>query len=233
MNKWLADRMLKVFSSHLHPVTVTHIDTPVDGLKRVRFEGSLNGAEYKPGNVIEFRITDEEFRHYTPAHLDLEQGFCDVLFYIHGLGVGSQWVDALTVGTETHLMGPGDKMSYETNNTSHVFFGDETSLGFAQAMTSAAHLTNDRTQTILELDSDHKHWPEAIGLTGNLQVIDKDTLDQKLPRLDLTEATSSSIYYLTGCAKSIQQFKQFLKAQGVARKQVKTMPYWAEGKHGL
>lgn len=229
MNKWLADRMQTLFANQFHPVTVSDIQFPAHGLKRVRFSGDLAGAKYQPGAVIEFRVTDEDFRHYTPASFDAEAGVCDVVFYLHGQGVGSQWVEALSCGDSTYLMGPGVKTAYRTSARRHVVFGDETSLGFAAAIADAAAGDDAQVECLLELDPEHRDWPQTLGLPST--VIVKDQLAQTLTARTLDEGDTA--FYLTGRAKSIQVFKRALKEQGVNRKSVQTEPFWSEGKRGI
>ncbi|MEM9622543.1 MAG: siderophore-interacting protein [Pseudomonadota bacterium] len=229
MNKWLADRMQNLFASQFHPVEVTETEQACADLKRVRFQGALQSVDYLPGNVIEFRINDEDFRHYTPALFDRDNGICDVLFYLHDLGVGSRWAKQLTAGDQTFLMGPGNKMAYQYQYAEHVLFGDESSLGFVLTMAKAAECANQSAHCVLELDAAHAHWPKQFGIDATL--VAKNTLAADIEQLDALPA--SAAYYLTGRARSIQVFKRHLKHREVPRKQVQTMPYWADGKHGL
>ncbi len=209
MNKWLADRMATVFANQFHSVTVTHTSFPVEGLKRVRFEGNFSGVTYVPGNVIEFRVTDEDFRHYTPAHFDLRNGVCDVLFYLHGHGVGSDWAESLQAGDTTHLMGPGNKMALRDDCSEHVLFGDESSLGFALTMLGAVGGAHQTARCLLELDAAHTSWAADLGIDAD--IVSKDGLNDSLAQLDDLAPGSKAAFYLTGRAKSIQTFKQLLK----------------------
>ncbi|HBG41466.1 MAG TPA: hypothetical protein DDW85_08645 [Porphyromonadaceae bacterium] len=40
-------------------------------------------------------------------------------------------------------------------------------------------------------------------------------------------------FYLTGRVKSIRAVKEFLISKGISQKEIKTEPYWNEGKEGL
>ncbi|MEL7162659.1 MAG: oxidoreductase, partial [Bacteroidota bacterium] len=87
--KWLANSVETILPGQFHPVVATEVEYLTDKLKRVRFEGDLTGTSFVPGQVIEFRVTDNDFRHYTPTYYDRGAGVCEVLFYLHGKGPGS------------------------------------------------------------------------------------------------------------------------------------------------
>ena len=90
--KWLGDTMETVFSRMITPAIVTKVEYIFPELKRVIMEGDFTKINFMPGNVIEFRVTDTDFRHYTVSALDQEKGVCEMLVYLHERGVGSNWV---------------------------------------------------------------------------------------------------------------------------------------------
>ncbi|MEM7018236.1 MAG: siderophore-interacting protein [Pseudomonadota bacterium] len=239
VSKWMADAMERLFSNQFHPVRVTQTEMIDSQLKRVRFQGDLSCTEYVVGNVIEFRVSDREFRHYTPASFDKEQGVCDVLFYLHGLGPGSEWVDQLQVDMATNLMGPGGKMALTAGQDRHVLFGDETSLGLTHGFWNAIERNGANFDAVLELEEEHRHWPQCLQMNARIlgksvQAPAKGILEW-LEQLSEQEwrALQSASFYLTGRAQSIQRIKKSLKAKGIANKQIQTMPYWADNKKGL
>ncbi|MEL6699079.1 MAG: siderophore-interacting protein [Bacteroidota bacterium] len=234
--KWLANGMEKVFSGMMHPVEVTHTAFPHKQLKRVRFEGDLSQAFFIPGQVIEFRINDNAFRHYTPAYYNQQAGICDVLFYLHGKGPGSSWASNLQVGDQTKLMGPGGRMKLDSTRSQHFLFGDESSLGFCLHMAVAIEAVNQDFTCLLELEPAHHGWPSDLGLESAVVVSSKKMADvhsgNVLCVLHEMDWTSTSCY-LTGRAQSIQAVQKALLTKGVMRKQIQTFPYWADGKVGL
>ncbi|MEM6801930.1 MAG: siderophore-interacting protein [Bacteroidota bacterium] len=237
--KWLANGMEKVFSGMMNPVHVEEIEYVEKALKKVRFAGNLSSTKFTPGKVIEFRISDTEFRHYTPSFYDKEKGICEVLFYLHGYGPGSQWAANLKVGDEMKLMGPGGKMSYQYSASRHLFFGDESSLGLCKNMADEAEAKGHSYKCLLEVESDHKRWPELIELDA--EILHKSTAspaqDAKTLIMDMQggewDAWKNAIYYLSGRAKSIQSLRKALIQKGVGSKQIISFPYWADGKKGL
>ncbi|MEM6842287.1 MAG: siderophore-interacting protein [Bacteroidota bacterium] len=237
--KWIANGTEVLFRSIMHPVEVSQTEYLDDELKRVRFFGDLDSANYIPGQVVEFRVNDTEFRHYTPAHYDQEQGICDVLFYLHDFGPGSQWADALTSGDTTKLMGPGGKMQFQTKHQHHFIFGDESSLGLCAMLKSAADEQQREYLCLLELNEAHRHWPELVNLQADVVAKSDQPPAQKAVQMvqdmqgNLWDTWQHAIFYLTGRAQSIQAVRRTLVERGVGSKQIITFPYWADGKTGL
>ncbi|MEM9720518.1 MAG: siderophore-interacting protein, partial [Bacteroidota bacterium] len=186
-----------------------------------------------------FRINETSFRHYTPSFYHQQQGVCDVLFFLHGLGPGSQWAEALTVGTNTKLMGPGGKMKYRSEQDLHFFFGDESSLGLCHNLQHTANMYGHSYRCLLELDAEHQHWPALISL--HTDIVEKSEKEPAKESIQTIEGLSKedwekwkkATYYLTGRAKSIQKIRRALLGRGIPTKQILTYPYWADGKKGL
>ena len=239
--KWMANAMESIFSGMYHPVQVTAIEDVATGLRKIRFEGDFSKSkkEFIAGNVIEFRISDTEFRHYTPSYFDQKNGICEVLFYLHDKGPGSRWVSKLQLHDKLNLLGPGGITKYNTSFQSHVVFGDETSLGLLLCIHQEVENRQHSFLGIAELDLAHQSWPSnwnapispvmKDGTSKGADAIRKlgELFDQDIIRKKQTA------FYLTGNAKSILAVKKFLQAQGVSSKQIQTEPYWVEGKRGL
>lgn len=238
--KWLGDTMDAVFSKMYHPVTVTRVEYLNDQLKRVRFEGDLSGTKFRPGNVVEFRVTPTDYRHYTPGYFNAAQGVCDIIFYLHDKGVGSAWAKELQPGQTVKLLGPGGRLSYTPEFTNHFVFGDETSLSLIACLQAAAEIHSHSFFALMETEASHKEWitlfpriPSACVVSSfeNPAAAAIRFLNDSAE--DWNTAISNTCYYLTGRAKSIQALRKYLTAKGVSMKQIKTEPYWAEGKKGL
>ncbi|MEM6346759.1 MAG: siderophore-interacting protein [Bacteroidota bacterium] len=237
--KWLANGMEKVFNGMMQPVEVAQTKYYHSHLKWVQFSGELSDTKFDAGNVIEFRISDTDFRHYTPSHYDKAKGVCEVLFYLHGYGPGSIWADRLEAGDQMKLMGPGGKMAYQFEQQRHFCFGDESSLGLCLNIQSEAKKQGNAFKCLLELDAENQSWPEMIALEAELmgkshEYAAQEALDyiEAWPQTSWAEWQEAS-FYLTGRAKSIQRLRKSLLNKGVSRKQIISSPYWAEGKKGL
>ena len=238
MPKWLANTAEKIFDKHIHPVEVVDVEFLADSLKRVRFEGNLTSTKYNVGNVIEFRVNDTDFRHFTPSMFNAEKGICDVVFYLHGKGPGSNWAKVLERGQQTKLMGPGGKLAFNGTKTYHVIFGDETSLGLCQAIGYATQVQEVEYLCLLELAEDHRFWPDLVNISADVVIrnrneeVTKTRIKRELDDLP-AQFMENAEFYLTGNAKSIQWVRKCLLQNGVLSKQMQSQPYWAVGKKGL
>lgn len=236
---WLGNTMEKVFSNMMPPVIVTEIEYIDLNLKRVRFEGDLSNTKFIPGYVIEFRVNDNDMRHYTPSYYDKEKGICDVIFYLHNKGVGSKWAENLHVGNKTRLMGPSGRLKYSEQSQKHFFFGDETSLGLFKCIKEEVLKNNQEYFCLLELDKDNQHFKELLNFSGG--TLDK-SLDNHVQKLndkiqnfseDFWDIWREAKFYLSGNAKSIQVVRKALINKGANSRQIVTEGYWAPGRKGL
>ena len=237
--KWLADTVENISKKHYHPVRVTHIDYLTPALKLVRFEGNLGHTRFSASNVVEFRVNDTDFRHYTPSRYDSEAGICEILFYLHNKGEGSKWAEKLEINDELKLMGPGGKMSFQPDFSTHFVFGDETSLGLMQCVSQTCNLLKHTFYAIAELQQNHLDWIKHID-TKDVSIVEttfddpaKNTVQLIHENENFFQNKENTFFYLTGRAKSIQELRKYLILNGVSNKQIQTYPYWAEGKKGL
>ncbi|GEM_PF-121397 len=239
--KWMADAMESLFKGTYHSVKITTIKYISPSLKYIRFKGDFSRIknDFIPGNVIEFRISDREFRHYTPSYFNLKKGICDVIFYINGKGPGSIWADNLALDDELKIMGPSSKMNFNYSASSHVVFGDETSLGLMQNIHLEAKKQGKPCCCIIEINPNHLDWLDHIRIDfENIVVLDSSTAgigqsSFKEWLLNQRPIQSEMEFYLTGNASSIQKIQKDLISNGYSKKQMQTYPYWAQGKVGL
>lgn len=237
--KWLGNTLEAVFTAQMHPVQVTHTALISKQLKKVRFEGNLEKVGFKPGQVVEFRVTDTDYRHYTPSFFDAGNGVCEVLFYLHQMGVGSDWAEQLKPGDLYKMLGPGGRLCYDDSYSHHFLFGDETSAGWFQCMEAAISRKGQSYFGLIELDEKNKCWMDDVVIPAH--VVPKSPLQPGMGAIDLLsswandfwEEARQTCFYLTGRAKSIQAFKKLLLEKEISPKQIRTEPYWADGKKGL
>lgn len=237
--KWLGDAMEKVSGKYYHSVRVTHTAYLNEKLKLVRMEGDLFSTSFTAGNVVEFRVTDQDYRHYTPSRFDKEAGVCEVIFYTHHKGAGSGWAEALTVGDELKLIGPGGKLHYVPTQRNHFVFGDETSVGWMQCMEAAIERNGHHIFGLLEVKPGYNGWERFIN--KNIRITEASYLDAAGPAIEVVKnwedhfpvLMEETFFYLTGRAKSIQVLRKTLIKKGVSSSRIKSEPYWAEGKSGL
>lgn len=240
--KWMANAMEALFSGSYTPVKVTNTELLFGKFKKVRFEGDFSSIKnaFLAGNIIEFRVSDTEFRHYTPSYFNQTKGVCEVLFYLHQKGVGSLWAENLKVGDELKLIGPGGKTQYDKQAEFHFIFGDETSIGLMECLALEAKKNGKKYLCLAETDEANaeinQYTPVAV------RICKKSNENKALFAAEFTEKfladypnnPSKIAFYLTGNAQSIVQLRKKIKEMGITqKKQIQTEPYWAEGKQGL
>lgn len=239
MPQWLGDTIEKVFSGMVVPVTVESVHQVVAGLKRISMTGDFSKIKYAPGNVIEFRVTCNDYRHYTVSSFDKEKNICEMLVYLHGLGVGSEWAKNIKEGDVLRLLGPGGKICYKENYARHFVFGDETSLGLMQCLQGKALERGHKIYCVTELEEAFSNWPKLLDLPA--ETVFKSADNPAQPAIDRLSQQKESFwaewkgaaFYLTGRARSIQAIRKVLTDKGIPMKNIFTEPYWADGKKGL
>lgn len=230
--KWLGDTMEVMFRSYLHEITVAAAWSPAPNLRVVRFSGDLHKAGFTAGDVMRFRVTETEFRHYTISHFHREEGMFEVYFYLHGKGPGSQWAAALQPGDTMKALGPAGHLHFQPGSLFHVVFGDETAVGLAKAIQEAALQRSQECASLIEMSErwelDEETVPADPEAPARHAIIRLNTW-LEVYRAALPETT----FYLAGRAKSIQAVRDHLRGRGISKSRIITEPYWSEGKRGL
>lgn len=234
MPKWLGDLSEKTFKTTYKQTVITEVEYYAPQLKRVRYQGeALKTVQWKAAQEVEFRVTETEYRHYTPLCWNTEKGYTDVLFYLHGKGPGSHWASALKVADEVLLIGPGGKFTINAAQEHAIMMGDETTLS---AFKSMQDLLIHPGTCVLECAAHTLGWPEKIGLAAivleSIAAHPGKVLEQWLHN-HLQQDKTNSIYFLSGNADTIKKLRRLLLAAGITGSRVRSKPYWLEGKEGL
>lgn len=230
--KW----MIGLFGNKLSP-NVKVVETAFLSLqvKKIRFQGDLSEWDFSIGYASVIRVSETEFRNYTVAYHDKESGVFDIIFHIHGNGVGSKFIDSLQVSDELFISPPRGKKLYEQNEKQQFLFGDETSLGVACALLPLLKKNNHQFQFYFELDETNKSVPELLELE-NYTVFPKNNSfrnEKWIAALPLfqTHEWNTANFALVGNVKSVQTFRKVLKDK--KRGNIYSQGYWLEGKKGL
>ncbi len=164
------------------------------------------------------------------------------MFYLHGKGPGSSWADNLKTGQIIKLRGPGGKLKYNGAAKYHFLFGDETSIGLFQCIKNEVNENRQEYLCILELENEFANWPDFANLSAEVVAKNEDSpgleaikiLDSvSTPDSVFWEVWKDATFYLAGRAKSIKLFREKLRGLGIQGRQIKTEPYWADGRTGL
>ncbi|MGI9652089.1 siderophore-interacting protein [Chryseobacterium sp. RLHN22] len=228
--------MIALFGNKLSPnVTVIEITFLSLQIKKIRFQGDISEWDFSIGYASVIRVSETEFRNYTVSYHNKENGVFDIIFHIHGNGVGSKFIESLKVSDELFISPPRGKKLYEQNEQRQFFFGDETSLGVAFAILPLLKKNNHQFQFYFELDEENKSVPELLELE-NYTVFAKNNSfrnEKWLNTLPLfqTQEWNKSNFALVGNAKSVQIFRKVLKDKKQGN--IYSQGYWLEGKKGL
>jgi NADPH-dependent ferric siderophore reductase len=236
--KWVANAMETVFRSQIRQVVVTEITSLNPYLVKVTFSGNFEKVAFKSGQAIAIRVDETNFRNYTPSHWDSEKGIFEVIFHLHGNGPGSQYISGLKLNDTLGVVLPRGFDLYRQDQKYHFLFGDETTIGLFKSL---QHLIEDNNQEyigILELNQstlsfniDTNTGLDFVSASHN-KAQNAISLLEKLPE-QVWELWKNGAFYLMGNGRSIQNFRNVLREKGVSIKNIKTQPYWTEGKIGL
>lgn len=235
---WLADTMEKVISNKIYQVEVVETKMLSSNLKCVTFKGGFFEAEFIPGMEVLFRVNANEYRHYTLSAFDKTKETCEVIFYLNRQGPGYHLAVNIQKGDRLKLIVDRAKVKYNESSNQHFFFGDETSLGLYESLGKKVIDEDVEYFGILELQEENLNSVKHLKLL--IDTVPSDLNDPAKNAINWMENMhplcwemwQNATFYLTGRAKSVQQFKRYLKQRGVSFRQIITMPYWEMGKVG-
>lgn len=234
--KWLNDTVETLLSSKMPLVRVTETEYLSSYIKRIRFQGDLKGWHCHPGYATAVRISDTEYRNYTPAFEDVEKGTVDLIIHLHNDAPGSRYMNNLSAGDELKLLMPRGKKVYNEDATLYFFFGDETTLALACALNERLKKNKALLHFYFELDAENKNIPAILGL-DNYSVFSKNKtlanveLVHQLPLFQIP-GFKDATFIVSGNATTVQTVRRAIKQHGVSGNII-AQAYWAAGKTGL
>ncbi|MDR1877011.1 MAG: siderophore-interacting protein [Flavobacteriaceae bacterium] len=232
MPKWIGDWLEGSFGPRL---TVLDTDYITPAIKNIRFQGDISKMDFLIGSASVIRVSDTEYRNYTPTYYDIKKGVFEIIFHIHGNGIGSKYIDSLKVGDELYISSPRGRKEYDPNVKQYFIFGDETSLGLACSFLPVLKQNGHQFQFYFELDEGNKNAPQLLGLE-NYTVFPKNGSFRNekwisdLPLFN-TDEWNTAKFILAGNVKSVQTFRKVLKNSTTGK--ILAQGYWLEGKKGL
>lgn len=230
--KWLGNLFETSLRPNMDVVETTYVSTQI---KKIRLRGDISKMNFQLGYANVIRVSETEFRNYTVAAYDDAGGTIDILCHIHGKGTGSRFMDGLRAGDQLYMSIPRGKKFYEGAVSQYVLFGDETSLGLANAFLPTLKSNKHDYRFYFELDEENRRAPDALEL-DNVAVFPKSGIFRSEPELRTLPIFASdrwqeANFVLTGNVASMQNIRKVLK--GWARGKVSFQGYWLEGKQGL
>nr|WP_315221828.1 FAD-binding oxidoreductase [uncultured Flavobacterium sp.] len=230
--KWLGD----LFEGTLRPnVKIRDTTYLSPKIKKIRFQGNVSRLNIPMGYANVIRVSETEFRNYTLIHHDTENDIFDIVFHIHGNGVGSHYINGLTKNDELYISPPRGKKLYEPSVKKQFIFGDETSLGFASSILPSLKEYKHQYLFCFELEEENHNVPQLLGLDQYVVFQKNNSFSNenwinKLPIFE-TDNWLDANFILTGNITSIRIFKKILKEKKVNR--ILSQGYWLEGKKGI
>lgn len=232
--KWAADLTEKA-GSIMTDMKVMETVYVSPNIKKIRFRGDLSRMNFQIGYACVIRVSDTEFRNYSVSYHNVHEGILDIIFHIHGNGVGSRYIDALKPEDKLRISIPRGKKMYNDTIQRQFIFGDETSLGLACSILPILQKNKHQYQFYFELDDENHNIPELLGLENYTIFSKKNTFrnQQWISELPVfsTDEWDNANFILTGNVKSVQTFRKTLKER--SRGSIYSQGYWLEGKKGL
>lgn len=232
--KWAADLTEKA-GSIMTDMKVLETVYVSPNIKKIQFLGDLSRMNFQIGYASVIRVSDTEFRNYSVSYHNVHEGILDIIFHIHGNGVGSRYIDALKPEDELRISIPRGKKMYNGTIQRQFIFGDETSLGLACSILPILQENKHQYQFYFELDDENHNVPELLGLENYTVFSKKNTFrnQQWISELPIfsTDEWDNANFILTGNVKSVQTFRKTLKERSGGN--IYSQGYWLEGKKGL
>ncbi|WP_157279064.1 FAD-binding oxidoreductase [Olivibacter sitiensis] len=230
--KWVSNLFGNTMRPNVKVLETSYISSQI---KKIRFQGDISKWSFQIGYASVVRVSETEFRNYTVTFHDKEKEIFEIIFHIHGNGVGSRYIDTLKLNDKLFISPPRGKKLYEKNVKRQFFFGDETSLGVAFALLPLLKKNNHQFQFYFELEEVNKNIPELLGLENYTTFPKNNSFrnEKWISNLSLfqTDEWDTANFALTGNVKSVQAFRKVLKDK--TQGNIYSQGYWLEGKKGL
>ena len=208
---------------------VSEIEDLAPRVRRIRLSGrELIGIDWTPGHKIKLQA-GEKLRSYTPARVDADAGWMDIVFFLHGNGPASRWAASVSVGERTRFIGPVKSIAgLKSSPEWAMFLGDETAIGLAAALLESLPESVSVVGAIV-VDAIDSPAIQRFGLPLNVALRQQahgeallDWLkDRKLPE-------GPGMVWLSGEAGSVRALKRVIEKRSPSAKvRCKTKSYWS------
>jgi ferric-chelate reductase (NADPH) len=221
-------------------VEVSAVETPCQGFRLISLAGlDLQERPWAPGYMVQVALGGWESRAYTPFSFDARAGVITFAGYVHGAGIGSDWLESARVGEERFVVGPRAALNLNKLTRPAIFFGDETSLSTVAALAVTPEGMRG-AHCFFEVSSVDtcRALLRRLGVSCPVTLVTREADDRHFEELEprLLErfaAAPATRGVLTGKAGSIQRLYKALRRAGVPGKQLTNLAYWAPGRKGF
>jgi NADPH-dependent ferric siderophore reductase len=151
---------------------------------------------------------------------------------LHGLGPGSQWAARCAVGDPVEIScSRALPIALDRSAETHLFFGDETSIASADALTRALPVEAVVLGCFEVASMDHR-WPEPeVARPEDIRWVDRDgrpgsALVSWLARQSLPSVNSTTAYVTGEAWLCAMVHAHLVRDRGFPAGVVRAMPYW-------
>jgi ferric-chelate reductase (NADPH) len=225
--------LLKILT---HPVQVIRIKEISPCLRLVRVAGeAIKNLSWSSGDKIKLRI-GSKMRSYTPSTINCQEGWIEIIIFLHGHGIASEWASHVKVGDESGFMGPAKSMPMPDFSPSRVLFlGDETTIGLAYAL--FAYLPDSsKIEGAIELNDEDLTAVSSLNLS--VEAVPRTTKHGTALSVWLTHWITNKAYqsflneehaiiWISGEANTILSIKKQLLDIGISSDKFYIKPYWS------
>ena len=217
-------------------VQVTHMEHISPCLRLVRLQGDgINKLSWSPGDKIKLHI-ESKMRSYTPSAINFQEQWMEVIIFLNGYGVASEWARNVHIGDETGFVGPSHSIPLPNFLPNKVLFlGDETTLGLACALFTDLPQTTS-IEGAIEMGDQDKSALSTLNLSLDAALrtaLHGEALYTWLTHWIKREAhipflhDDQAIIWLSGEAETVLTIKQRLVDIGISPHQFYSKPYWS------
>lgn len=219
--------------------TVSKIEALASDIRAISLAGDdLKAASWAPGHKIQIDVGGGINRTYTPVCWS-DTGETRIIAFSHGEGPGAGWASSVRPGDKCQFFGPRRSMDLRHLNVERpFFFGDETSLGLAQALSDSMDMPQDVT-CLFEMSAhpDPRSLLLQLGLP-EAAIVKRRPADGHYQEIEarigkIVAEIRPGAYVLSGRSASVQRVSRMLKGLGVEPALIRAKAHWATGKTGL
>ena len=190
---------------------VSEVESLSQKVRRIRiFGSSLLSKSWETGDKIKIRVGSHA-RSYTPARVNIQEGWMDLVFFLHGNGQESNWASSAHKGMQIGILGPVKSMPYvEAVPDWAIFIGDETTIGLAKSLKEGLP-SSDQKYGAIELDQEDCACLEKIDLALYPAIRHGEHGSALVKWLNtMNNPEGDGIVWLSGEVTSVRLLKQIL-----------------------
>jgi len=204
------------------PAIVSKLEIITDNFRLITLEGdSLKGISWTPGQKIEVLLDSDIRSVHTPISWDSLNGVTRLLVYRAGSASPEAiWVNTAKPGEIRRIWGPRPSLDLTELKRPTLFFGDETSIGLAQAL-QATRAGLREVSFLFEALSpvESKLVLQKLGIS-DATVLERTEDENYMAALEaamhrLIENVTPNQFVLTGKGSSIRRVTNLLRRQRI------------------